>query len=103
MKPRGARTDHAPGRAHAGRAGGPRHGEWAGREGAPHRRRECDDDDPARFAAYTWGGNQEGQVTRLPYTFAKKAKPEGLTPGTVGGKPTIGFVDDGGGFRVVWL
>ncbi len=60
-------------------------------------------DDTAGFSVYEWDGNQEGVVKRLPYTFAKKMKPEGLAIGTVGGKPAIVFVDDNGGFQVAWL
>jgi hypothetical protein len=60
-------------------------------------------DDEAPFSLYQWDGNAEGKVTRLPVAFAKKMKPEGLTVGTVGGKPALVFVDDGGGFQVVWL
>ena len=60
-------------------------------------------DDKAGFSVYEWDGNQEGVVQRLPYAFAKKMKPEGLTAGTVGGKPALVFVDDNGGYRVVWL
>lgn len=60
-------------------------------------------DDNAGFSVYEWDGNAEGIVKRLPYTFAKKMKPEGLTVGTVGGKPALVFVDDNGGFQVVWL
>jgi hypothetical protein len=60
-------------------------------------------DDEAPFSLYRWDGNAEGTVTRLPVAFAKKMKPEGLTVGSVGGKPALVFVDDGGGFQVVWL
>lgn len=60
-------------------------------------------DDKAGFSVYEWDGNQEGVVKRLPYSFAKKMKPEGLTVGTVGGKPALVFVDDNGGYQVVWL
>ncbi len=60
-------------------------------------------DDEAPFSVYEWDGNAEGVVKRLPYTFAKKMKPEGLTVGTVGGKPALVLVDDNGGYQVVWL
>jgi hypothetical protein len=60
-------------------------------------------DDEAPFALYHWDGNQEGIVRRLPVTFAKKMKPEGLTVGTVGGRAAIVFVDDAGGVAVLWL
>jgi len=60
-------------------------------------------DDEAPFAVYEWNGSETGEVKKLPYTFAKKMKPEGLAVGTVGGRPAIVFVDDNGGFQVVWL
>jgi hypothetical protein len=58
-------------------------------------------DDQASFSIYAWDGNQDGVARRLPIGFAKKVKPEGLTVGSVGGKPAIVFVDDGGGYQVV--
>lgn len=60
-------------------------------------------DDEAPFSVYSWDGNPDGKVRRLPVSFANKMKPEGLTVGTVGGRPAIVFVDDGGGFQVLWL
>jgi hypothetical protein len=60
-------------------------------------------DDEAPFSIYSWDGNQDGVVERLPFDFAKKMKPEGLTVGTVGGRPAIVFADDRGGYQVVWL
>jgi hypothetical protein len=60
-------------------------------------------EDQAGFSIYSWDGNQEGGVRRLPFVFAGKMKPEGLTVGTVGGRPAIVFADDAGGFQVVWL
>ena len=59
--------------------------------------------DPSHFALYEWDGNDGGVVRRLPVTFQQGMKPEGVTVGTVGGKPSIVFVDDGGGFQVVAL
>jgi hypothetical protein len=60
-------------------------------------------DDQAPFSIYSWDGNQDGVVKRLPFAFAKKMKPEGLTVGTIGGRSAIVFADDSGGFQVVWL
>ena len=60
-------------------------------------------DDEVPFAVYEWDGNQQGTVHRLPFAFADKMKAEGLTVATVGGRPAIVFVDDGGGYQVVWL
>ena len=59
--------------------------------------------DPSHFALYEWDGNDGGVVRRLPVTFQPGMKPEGVTVGTVGGKPSLVFVDDGGGFQVVAL
>jgi hypothetical protein len=59
--------------------------------------------DPSPFALYSWDGNDRGVVRRLPVTFQRGMKPEGVTVGTVGGKPSVVFVDDGGGFQVVRL
>ena len=56
----------------------------------------------APFSVYTWDGGDEGKVSRLPISFAKKMKPEGITTGTVGGRKALLFVDDGGGFSVLW-
>jgi hypothetical protein len=58
-------------------------------------------DDASVFSLYTWDGNEAGDVRRLPVAFQKGMKPEGLAVGTVGGKPSVVFVDDGGGFVVV--
>ena len=59
--------------------------------------------DVAPFSLYAWNGGDDGRARRLPVTFADKMKPEGLTVGTVGGRPAIVFVDDAGGFQVLWL
>jgi hypothetical protein len=34
--------------------------------------------------------------------FHKKFRVEGVTPGTIGGRPALIFVDDRGGYRVLW-
>jgi hypothetical protein len=60
-------------------------------------------DDTAPFSLYTWDGAGGGAVHRLAVAFQAKMKPEGLTVGTVGGKPSVVFVDDAGGFRAVPL
>jgi hypothetical protein len=56
----------------------------------------------APFSVYTWDGGDEGKVSRLPISFAKKMKPEGIATGTIGGRKALLFVDDGGGFSVLW-
>lgn len=56
----------------------------------------------APFGVYTWNGGEDGVTTRLDVAFAKRVKAEGLTRGTVGGRGAFVFVDDAGGFKVVW-
>lgn len=56
----------------------------------------------APFALYHWDGGNDGTMRRIPVAFAKKAKPEGVTTGTVGGRAAILFADDAGGFAVLW-
>jgi len=57
----------------------------------------------APFALYEWNGGPEGRTRRLDVAFAGKMKPEGVTSGTVAGRPVFLFMDDGGGYRVLWL
>lgn len=59
------------------------------------------DESEAPFALYAWDGQPTGVLRPLPVTFHKKMKPEGVTAGTVGGKPVLVFVDDGGGYQIV--
>lgn len=59
-------------------------------------------DSEAPFSLYTWDGGEDGKVSRLPISFHKKMKPEGITTGTVGGRKALVFVDDRGGFSVLW-
>jgi hypothetical protein len=55
------------------------------------------------FRLYEWNGNRQGKVQRLNVSFADKFKPEGVTSGTISGKPVLLFVDDAGGYQVLWL
>lgn len=55
------------------------------------------------FVVYAWEGLDSGAVSKFPHAFASQVKAEGLAVGTVGGKPVVVVVDDGGGFGVVWL
>jgi hypothetical protein len=57
----------------------------------------------APFAVYEWNGYPLGKLRRLDLAFAEKMKPEGLTSGTVAGKPMLLFLDDAGGYQVLWL
>jgi len=56
----------------------------------------------APFSVYAWDGGDEGKVSRLPISFSKKMRPEGITTGTIGGRKALLFVDDAGGFSVLW-
>ncbi len=55
------------------------------------------------FTLYEWDGRPDGALRRLPVSFAREMKPEGVTAGTVGGKPVLLFVDDGGGYQMAPL
>ena len=55
------------------------------------------------FALYEWKGGKRGKTRRLNVSFADKMKPEGITAGTVSGKPALVYVDDGGGYQISWL
>ncbi|HZF39692.1 MAG TPA: hypothetical protein VE715_12775 [Blastocatellia bacterium] len=57
----------------------------------------------APFALYEWKGGKHGKTRRLNVSFAPKMKPEGLTSGTVAGRPALLYTDDGGGYQVFWL
>jgi hypothetical protein len=59
--------------------------------------------DKAPFALYEWNGDHLGKLRRLSVSFAEKMKPEGITSGTIAGKPALLFVDDGGGYQILWL
>lgn len=55
----------------------------------------------APFALYQWKGGKRGRMRQLNVAFTAKMKPEGITSGTVAGKPVLLIVDDAGGFQVV--
>ena len=57
----------------------------------------------APFKLYSWDGNPRGIVRHYEdVRFHKRMKVEGVTRGTVRGRPAVVFVDDGGGFQVLW-
>jgi hypothetical protein len=57
----------------------------------------------ARFELYSWDGNPRGFVRRYrDVRFHKRMKVEGVTRGTVGRRPVVVFVDDGGGYNMLW-
>jgi hypothetical protein len=57
----------------------------------------------APFALYSWDGNAQGVVHHFEHVrFHKRMKVEGVTHASVGGRGAIVFVDDGGGYQVLW-
>jgi hypothetical protein len=57
----------------------------------------------APFTLYSWNGDVQGKVHRFDdVRFHKKMKVEGVTHGTIGGRGAIIFVDDGGGYQILW-
>jgi hypothetical protein len=57
---------------------------------------------PGPFELYEWKGGRRGKLRRRKVSFAEKMKPEGVTSGTIAGKPALLFLDDGGGYQVLW-
>jgi hypothetical protein len=57
----------------------------------------------APFELYEWKGGRKGKMRRLDVSFAEKMKPEGVTSGTIAGKPALFFTDDGGGYQTLLL
>jgi hypothetical protein len=57
----------------------------------------------APFTLYSWDGNAQGVVRHFATVrFQKRMKVEGVTHGTVGGRGAIIFVDDAGGYQLLW-
>jgi hypothetical protein len=57
----------------------------------------------APFDLYAWDGNDEGKVRRLANVrFHKRMKVEGVTHGKIGGRGAVVFVDDAGGYQILW-
>jgi hypothetical protein len=55
------------------------------------------------FELYAWDGNPKGAVTRFDRVrFDPKFRVEGVAPGTIGSRPALVFVDDRGGYQVLW-
>jgi hypothetical protein len=55
------------------------------------------------YELYEWKGGRRGKLRRRNVSFAEKMRPEGVTGGTVAGKPTLLFVDDEGGYQTLSL
>jgi hypothetical protein len=57
----------------------------------------------APFHLYSWNGNPKGSVRHIDtILFNRKMKVEGMTYGTIKGRGALIFVDDGGGYQVLW-
>jgi hypothetical protein len=57
----------------------------------------------APFQLYVWDGNAQGATRCLDgVRFHKRMKVEGVAHGTVGGRGAIVFVDDAGGYQLLW-
>jgi hypothetical protein len=55
------------------------------------------------FELYEWKGGKRGKLHPRNVSFDEKMKPEGVTSGTIAGRPALLFVDDGGGYQTLWL
>lgn len=57
----------------------------------------------APFEMYHWDGNEAGRVTKFRnMKFSKSMRPEGVAHGTIDGKGCVVFVDDLGGYQVIF-
>jgi hypothetical protein len=55
------------------------------------------------FHLYSWNGNPKGSVHHIDNVcFHRKMKVEGMTYGTIKGRGALVFVDDGGGYQILW-
>jgi hypothetical protein len=56
-----------------------------------------------RLELYSWDGNQEGQLRHFPQVrFSRRMRVEGVAHGTIAGRGAMVFVDDRGGYQVLW-
>ena len=56
-----------------------------------------------RFELYSWDGNQEGKLRHFPQVrFSRRMRVEGVAHGTIAGRGAMVFVDDRGGYQVLW-
>jgi hypothetical protein len=57
----------------------------------------------ARFELYSWDGNEDGVVRYFSQVrFDPRMKVEGVARGTIAGRAAVVFVDDRGGYQVLW-
>jgi hypothetical protein len=56
-----------------------------------------------RFELYSWDGNEEGVLRHFSEVrFDPRMKVEGVVRGTIAGRAALVFVDDRGGYQVLW-
>ncbi|WP_433288926.1 DUF3616 domain-containing protein [Pseudonocardia sp. CA-142604] len=57
----------------------------------------------APFLMFLWDGNDKGKMHQFEdIWFTEKMRVEGVAPGTVDGRRVIVFVDDRGGYQIIW-
>jgi hypothetical protein len=57
----------------------------------------------APFNFYRWDGNVDGAVGLFHDVRShKKMRVEGVASGTIGGRGALVFVDDAGGYQILW-
>jgi hypothetical protein len=56
-----------------------------------------------RFELYSWDGEHEGLLRKLTQVrFDRRMRVEGVAHGTIAGRGAIVFVDDRGGYQLLW-
>jgi hypothetical protein len=56
-----------------------------------------------RFELYSWDGQREGLLRNFRQVrFARRMRVEGVAHGTVAGRGAVVFVDDRGGYQLLW-
>lgn len=56
-----------------------------------------------RFELYSWDGNEDGVLRHFSQVrFDPRMKVEGVARGTIAGRAAVVFVDDRGGYQVLW-
>ena len=56
-----------------------------------------------RFELYSWDGQREGLLRNFRQVrFARRMRVEGVAHGTVAGRGAVVFMDDRGGYQLLW-
>jgi hypothetical protein len=56
-----------------------------------------------RFELYSWDGEQEGLLRKITHVrFDRRMRVEGVAHGTIAGRGAVVFVDDCGGYQLLW-